>query len=124
VAEVTLPGKYPEIEETILIWLYDHPGHDASTDTFTKLLKPDLKMHEASEELREALDKTQFAIETLVEQRLAAGERFLQGMVKFRELSLTPKGEAEAIRQKRRPRKLIHNVPQPDRSEEGSDKAE
>jgi hypothetical protein len=68
--EITLPGKYTEIEETILIWLYDHPGHDASTDTFTKMFNPDLNMYEASEELQEALEKTQCAIETLVEQGL------------------------------------------------------
>jgi hypothetical protein len=121
VAEVTLPGKYPETEEAILIWLYEHPGHDASTDTFTRLFSPDLKMHEASEGLREALEKTQSAIETLVEQRLVARDRFLQGIVKFSKLRLTDRGEAEAIRQKRRPRKLIHDVPRPDRSKEGSD---
>jgi hypothetical protein len=122
--EITLPGKYPENEETILIWLYDHPGHDASTDTFTKMFNPDLKMYEASKELREALETTQHAIETLVEQRLVAGDRFLQGMVKFSKLRLTAKGEAEAIGQKRRPRKLTHNVPRPDRSKDGSDKPE
>jgi hypothetical protein len=54
--EITIPGKYPEVEETILIWLYDHPGHDASTDTFNKMFNPDLKMYEASEELQEALE--------------------------------------------------------------------
>ena len=117
--EITLPGKYPENEETILIWLYDHPGHDASTDTFTKMFNQDLKMYEASGELQEARETTQHAIETLVEQRLVAGDRFLQGMVKFSKLRLTAKGEAEAIRQKRRPRTLIHSVPQPDRSKEG-----
>jgi hypothetical protein len=56
--EITLPGKYTEIEETILIWLYDHPGHDASTDTFTKMFNPDLKMYGVSEELQEALETT------------------------------------------------------------------
>jgi hypothetical protein len=122
--EIKIPGKYPEIEETILIWLYDHPGHDASTDTFTEMFNPDLNMYEASEELQEALETTQHAIETLVEQRLVAGDRFLQGRVKFSKLRLTPKGEAEAIRQKRRPRKLIHSVPRPDRSKEVSDNPE
>jgi hypothetical protein len=122
--EITLPGKYPENEETIMIWLYDHPGHDASTDTFTTLFNPDLKMYEASQERQEALKTTQHAIETLVEQRLVAGDRFLQVMVKFSKLRLTATGEAEAIRQKRRPRTLIYSVPQPDRSKEGSDKPE
>jgi hypothetical protein len=120
--EIAIPGKYTEIEEAILIWLYEHPGLDASTDTFTRMFNPGLNMFEPSQELREALGKTQFAIETLVEHRLVRGERFERGMVLFLKLRLTPKGEAEAITQKRRPKTLIHNVPRPDRSKEDSGK--
>jgi hypothetical protein len=120
-AEIDLPGKYSKLEEAVLLYLYDHPGWDASTFTLSKVLTG---TSQATTEKPEDVDATgvanvQFAIETLIKDRLVSGDRKLAAgeLVYFERLKLTPKGESQAIEEKRRPTKLIHSVPRPIRSE-------
>jgi hypothetical protein len=115
--EIDLPGKYNAIEEAILIYLYEHPGWDAGTANLVQMLKPGLQ----SDELQQAWEDVQYGIETLVKDGLVSGNRYLQnGLLQYSKLNLSTKGEVEAITQKRRPKKLVHSVPRPDRSEESS----
>jgi hypothetical protein len=108
--EIDLPEKYSEIEEAILIYLYEHPGWDAGTANLVQILKLGLE----SDELRQALEDVQYGIETLVKNGLVRGHRYVQnGLLQYSKLKLSSKGEVEAITQKRRPTKLVHSVPQP-----------
>jgi hypothetical protein len=112
--EIAIPGKYSDIEETILIYMYEHPW-ELGTSSLVLALRPGLQ----GEEQRKAWEEIQYGIETLVENRLAKGKRLLlNNLIQFSSLVLTPKGEAEAITVKRRLKTvvLIHDVPRPNRS--------
>jgi hypothetical protein len=119
--EIDLPGKYSAIEEAVLIYLYEHPGWDAGTANLVQILKPDLQF----DELQQSWEEVQYGIETLVKDGLVSGNRYVQnGLLQYSKLNLSRQGEVEAITQKRRPTKLVHDVPRPDRSKESSDKPE
>jgi hypothetical protein len=55
--EYPLPGKFSELEEAILIWLYGHPGQDASTHTFTKLFNPGIEHRRAEPRIKEGFGR-------------------------------------------------------------------
>jgi hypothetical protein len=119
--KITIPGKFSDKEEAILLWLYEHPGQDANTVNLTQFLNPGLNIAAKSPELRPAIENTQYAIETLVEHRLVDGDRYRSGdMVMFNGLRLTRKGESEAITTKRRLKQILleHNIPRPERPAE------
>jgi hypothetical protein len=120
-AEIYLPGKYSKLEEAVLLYLYDHPGWDASTFTLSKVLTgaSQVTSQKPADVDATSVANVQFAIETLIKDRLVSGDRQLATgkLVYFEKLKLTTKGESQAIEEKRRPRKLIHSIPMPDRNE-------
>jgi hypothetical protein len=104
--ETNVPGEFSELEEAILEYLYEHPDSDIGTPGLIKILKPD-----QNPDGQQAYKDVQYAIETLLAARLVKGERHAGfGSVYHAELSLTPKGEAEAITQRRRVKKIVVNV--------------
>ena len=116
--EIDLPGKYSAIEEAILIYLFEHQGWDAGTVNLVQILKPGLQ----SDELQQAWKDVQYGIETLVQDGLVSGNRYVQnGLLQYSKLKLSSKGEVDAITQRRRPTKLVHSVPRPDRSKASSE---
>jgi hypothetical protein len=64
---------------------------------------------------KKAFEEVQFAVETLRMENLVRGKRLRanSGDIYYSELKLTPSGEAAAIKQKRRVKKLIIDVPRP-----------
>jgi hypothetical protein len=100
--------------------MFEHPW-EIATANLVQILKPGVQAGEQ----RQAWEEVQYGIETLVKERLVTGDRQVQNnFLQYSGLTLTTKGEAEAITQKRLPTKLIHSVPQPDRSKEASDQPE
>jgi hypothetical protein len=105
-------GGFGEQEETILAYLYAHPEEMVSTNSIAQNLYPE---RYASEQ-EEAVKDTQHGIETLLVAKLVKGKRVSTGgMVTHVKLSLTPKGEAEAIKQQRMVKKIIIDIPRPQR---------
>ena len=111
--ELELPGKYSHIEESILIYLYEHPGWTLGTFELAKARNP----AEVSSDIpQESYTEIQYGIETLVADRLIAGKRMRGNgdIIYYTDLKLSAKGEAEAIKQMRRVRKIMHNIPRPE----------
>lgn len=114
---LTLPGskgKYSEIEEAILKYLYEHPDWSIGTMSLVQALKSEVK----DEESEKAFSDIQYGVETLIADKLIKGKRVLASQViQFVQLELTPKGEAEAILQKRRVGEIniISSIPRPPR---------
>ena len=107
-------NKFSQMEEAILDYLYAHPDGEIGTPGLMRILKPE---QDTDEQRQEAYKETQYAIETLLAAGLAKGERHSgYGDVYHSELRLTPKGEAEAIKQRRRPKKAIveSHIPRPE----------
>jgi|GEM_PF-6533814 len=122
IRSLELPGKYTEIEETILSYLYENPGVPTGTAHLLSILRPQqtpTSLDAAAVEARKnAFDEIQYGIETLIADRPAAGQRVMQyGQLQYVQLKLTPKGEAQAILEKRRIKKITHSIPRPDRPE-------
>jgi len=111
--EVNLAGEFSETEEAMLAYLYAHPDSDIGTPGLMTILKLG---QDNDEQRQQAYKVTQYAIETLVASGLVKGKRYPGfGDVYHAELRLTPKGEMEAIKQKRRVKKIIVDIPRPNR---------
>jgi hypothetical protein len=99
--KIAIPGKFSDLEEAILLWLYERPGQVANTVNLAQFFNPTLNLAATSPEVRPAMESTQYAIETLVEHRLVDGDRYRSGdMVMFTGLHLIRKGESEAYNDK------------------------
>ena len=121
--EIAIPGKFSETEEAILDYLYQHPGGGVGSGDLAKVLSPELILEQSTELLDneqlqaidQALRKAQYGIETLIAARLVRGKRALKSnRLTYVQLDLTAKGQAEAIKQGRRLKKIISSVPRPD----------
>lgn len=111
--EVDVPGKFSATEEAILEYFFEHPDENIGTAGLIKVLK--LEQSTAGQE-QQAYKEIQFGIESLVAARLVKGKRVSEsGRVQYVQLRLTAKGEAEAIKQKRRLKKIIFDIPRPAR---------
>ena len=115
---LNLPGRYTETEGAILSYLYENPGVPTGTAHLLGVLRPQkasLSIDAAAIEARKKeFDEIQYGIETLIADRLAAGQRVMQnGQLQYVQLKLTAKGEAQAILEKRRPKKIVHTIPRP-----------
>lgn len=104
------PVRYGELEEAILQHLYLNPNPRPSHSTYNlvgALRQQQIEELEAGSDewrakIRAANAEVQRAIESLILQRLAKGDRERDDkMIHFTNLKLTPKGEAESIRLKR-----------------------
>jgi hypothetical protein len=107
-------GKvYSEIEESILIWLYDHPTSKGSTVLFIPLLHPGVKPYRAGEAERKAYLETQAAIETLILDKLVSGKPLpiAGGGVQHTELHLLKKGKLWVMAAKKKAKALQENPP-------------
>jgi hypothetical protein len=117
--EIDLPGKYSPLEEAVLRHLYAHPNWDEGTQSLTRRLMPDLQSETSGQDAKtDAYKKVLYAVETLISERLVAGERLcaVDETIYFERLKLTPKGEAQAIKEKRRPNTLVvDSIPRPER---------
>lgn len=107
-AEINLetPGRL------ILNHLYEHPDQPTGTGDLLEVLRPEIKNAAmgaiSPEKLSEMAEETQREVESLILDRLVRGRRTLQfGRVRHANLQLTSKGEVEAIRKKRTPKRLI-----------------
>jgi hypothetical protein len=112
--EILIAGKFGELEEAILKYLYDNPDAYIGTQSLVRELRP--PQPEATDEQREEdFEAVQYAIETLLSSRLIKGKRVKRSgdKIQHTKLALTPKGEAEAIAQRRRVTKIILDVPRP-----------
>lgn len=106
--EMNVPGEFSELEEAILEYLYAHPDSGIGTPGLMEILRPD---QGRPDDQQQAYKDVQYAIETLLAARLVKGERHAGfGSVYHAELLLTPKGEAEAITQRRRVKKIVVQV--------------
>jgi hypothetical protein len=102
--EVNVPGKFIPVEEAILGYFYAHPDGNIGTADLTRILKPD-------QSTTEAFDEIQYGIETLAAAHLVKGKRVSEsGKVQYVELRLTNNGEAEAIKQQRREKRIAVTV--------------
>ena len=102
--DLDAPGKLGGAEVAILDYLYKHPGESIGTAGLVKVLKPE---HKTGEQQTLAFEEIQDGVETLIANKLAKGKRVSQsGRIEFVQLRLTAKGEAEAIKQKRRLKKI------------------
>lgn len=113
-----LSGEYSQIEQDILKYLYEYPGSGAGTVNLVQVLNPGLSIVQPSQELQHALANVQYAVETLIVYGLVKGDRVKHmGLLQYLNLNLTPSGEIEAIKQKRRvPATLTGNTPKEDQS--------
>src|ERR1035441_8278969 len=72
-------GKYSEIEEAILAYLYEHPGENIGTGSLMKMLRPDKGssdgLWQTPEAQRQVYEEIQFGIETLIKDKLVKGKR-------------------------------------------------
>jgi hypothetical protein len=112
------PG-YSLLEETILNHLYENPSGLWSTLDLVRALKPsegEIKLDDG-EQMKRAqatFDEVQYAVETLIKDRLVNGELVKQGgqagKVYFLNLKLTNKGMAAAIEQKRHPMFVLRSI--------------
>jgi hypothetical protein len=101
---IPIPGEYGATEEAILRHLYEHPGERIGVADLVRALE-------------QSFEDVLFGVETLIEQRLPKGKRVLESeKLQFINLRLTAKGEAAAIRERRRPKSIILNVPRPNRA--------
>jgi hypothetical protein len=118
--EINLPGEFDPMEEAILNSLYEHPRGDIGVKDLVRILKPE---HTTAEQQEQDFEEVQHGIETLIVARLVRGQRVSEsGKVRHDTLRLTRKGEAEAIKQRRREKKITvsmvrigDNTPRPDR---------
>ena len=95
------PGKFNATEETILAYLYAHP-EEIGAKGLASILKP---------EEQESWKDVEEGIKTLIAARLVRGRRVSDSQTVWHEkLRLTPKGEAEAIKQERRPKGITVNI--------------
>lgn len=108
--EMNIPGKFNPLEESILDYLYDHPDDEIGTESLAQALKPEQFAAGVGAEIA-VCDEVQNGIETLIAANLVRGKRIAPlKVVEYSKLRLTPKGEAEAIKQRRRDKKLIVSV--------------
>jgi len=96
----------------IFEYLYCHPGTTSSTNSLIPVLHPEITESELGstkgEQLAAWLEEAQNELETLLLERLIKGKRALQdSSVIHTELELTVKGEEEAIRSRREPKRII-----------------
>jgi hypothetical protein len=118
---INVPGEFNEIEEAILEFLYEHPDWDTGTFSLVKTLRGEPSGstdEEKHQQAKRAFEDVQHAVETLIMGKLAKGKRLraASGEIYFSELKLTPSGEAAAIKQKRRLKKIVNNLPRPKRA--------
>ncbi len=107
--EVIVPGKFSALEEAILAYLYANPTPALGTKELTQELSN-------ARGKQEGYDQVQYGIETLIVAGLVKGKRSSEmGTLCHHRLQLTPKGEAEAIKQKRRLKKIVFDIPRPKR---------
>lgn len=100
-----VPGKFSVTEEAILIYLCEHPNESIGTRDLIEKLKPE---DSTADKQRQTFDEIQYGIETLVAARLVRGKRLsASGKVQYVQVRLTPEGEAEALTQQRRVKKII-----------------
>lgn len=115
---ISLPGRYTEIEEAILNYLYENPSTPTGTAHLLIALRPQQTPASFEPVVGEArnkeFDEIQYAIETLIADGLAAGQRIVQSQrLQYVQLKLTRKGEAQAIVEKRRPKEVTSTIPRP-----------
>jgi hypothetical protein len=104
--ESIIPGDFGETEESILDYLYQHPGHGTGTAQLVKALKP--QPDNEPETGKQAFQEIQKAVEALILARVVRGKRRAAlGDVYFDDLVLTPKGELAAIKARRRLKKVL-----------------
>jgi hypothetical protein len=95
------PGKFNATEEAVLAYLYAHP-EEIGAKGLANILKPEEKDY--WKDIEEG-------IKTLIAARLVKGKRVSDSRNVWHEkLSLTTKGEAEAIKQERRPKGITINI--------------
>jgi len=95
------PGKFSATEEAILAYLYTHP-EEIGAKGLARILKP---------EEQESWKDIEEGIKTLIAAGLAKGKRVSDSQSVWHEkLCLTTKGEAEYIKQERRPKGLTVNI--------------
>jgi hypothetical protein len=87
-------------EEAILDYLYQHPDGGIGTSDLAKILKPE---QDTTERQLQAFEEVKYGIETLFEAGLITWKKKIResGLLQHKQLGLTKKGEAEAIRQAR-----------------------
>jgi hypothetical protein len=103
--EVDVPGKFSLTEEAILDHLYEHPDGNLGTPDLVRILKPE---QDGIKQQQQAFEEIQYGIETLVAARLVRGKRTSESeSLRYVQLRLTAKGQAEAIKQRRRLKKII-----------------
>jgi len=110
--EVHVPGTFSDTEEAILGYLYDNPDGSMGTTSLMSALQPE--QQSTAEQREQSFEGIQYGIETLVAHLLVKGKRTTEaGKVRYVQLRLTSKGQAEAIKQKRRLKKIILDIPRP-----------
>ncbi len=96
------PGKFNATEEAILDYLYAHPAEGIGAKGLASILKP---------EEQESWKDIEEGIKTLIVGGLVKGKRVSAPQSVWHEkLRLTTKGEAEAIKQERRPKGITLNL--------------
>ena len=123
---IPIPGKHPETEEAILLYLYENPEGQHSTNTLASVLEDNSRTHEeiladlkkhmsglgiptdgeieakAAKRQRKPAD-VQTDIESLIKKSLVHGKRGGKpGNITHADIQLTRKGEREAIEAKNR----------------------
>jgi len=102
---ISIPNesKYSELEQKIISYLYERPGANPSTWIVIGAFHPEkARLQASNSERKELFEKFQYAVETLIQDKLAKGKRSVTGGdLQYMSLALTAKGEAEAIKQKR-----------------------
>jgi len=105
---IDVPGEYSELEEEIIMYLYEHPDWDTGTFALVRALKPAAAENSTPEARQQrdtaAFKDVQHAVETLYLAKLVKGkrQRAYGGEVYFDELKLTQNGEVAAIHKKRK----------------------
>lgn len=97
--EVVIPGKFNARQESILDYLYAHPNLRIAT-------------HELARELELTFRDVQHEVETLVASQIVKGKRVASsGAIAFERIRLTARGEREAIKERRRVKRIIIDMP-------------
>lgn len=117
---INVPGEFSELEEAILDLLYNNPNSNYGTGGLVRELRPeppDGSDEQKAEQQKQAFHDVQYGIETLIVAKHLKGkrQRAFNGDVYFEELKLTPSGEAAAIKQKRRLKKIVISSNRPPR---------
>jgi hypothetical protein len=106
--EIKIPGEFNAAEEALLEYLYVHPAKTTGTRSLTRNLRAD---RSTTEQKQYTYEEILSAIETLIADRLAAGKRVsTSGRLSYEKIRLTTKGEAAAIKERKREKKIAIEI--------------